>query len=810
MEENYFEVGQELNILEEVEKKLCFIGRKREIWKKYGPKATLLLGRIAERSAGGKDRCGWWVLLDSISPHVIFICGARGSGKSYTLGTIAEEIALKNPSLAVVLIDTLGVFWSMKYPNREEPEVERLKSWGLEPGGIQNVRVLIPYGFADKAPRETYDAFFMIKPAELSVDDWCLTFGISRYGPVGLLLDRTIEKVRNGYNKVVQSAERRELRRVMGKGSNYSIDDMIECVDSDAELTSKRAGFKTETRRALISRLTAAKEWGIFGGEGLNIRDIARAGMISVIDVSFLEENVRALVVGLLARKILAARVMATRKEAVERLLEGRMLDGLEEIPATWLLIDEAHTFSPSGSRKTAASEALIEFVKQGRRPGLTAVLATQQPSALSSKIISQVDMVIVHKLIFEDDIKAALKRVPTVLPAEFRSSAFIKMLPVGMAIIGDKETGRAFVASIRPRLSQHEGRESIPRLERPALPEKPKIWEEARGAALACVRSAPEQRASMQMIKAAIDEVASKHGVNLSLDSILMDLKRDGLIELNGDFVWVQKGAPPEQAAVAGQEILAIPFGADLETARRIASEDRRRRFGIFGEKERLVSLERIYYPLWRVLVDYSIDGKYVSLNVHIDAITGEILLLERGRVLRTSGVRKLTKLRPASRRVLFYLSKRGCATMHQLTTSLGMGRKSLVACLSELTALEMVRVKEEKDHKLFEASFPHQRFPERLIDRRILDIENLFKPSPEIVDIEKCVLIQPCIEEEGLRATLALWEGVELSKHELIYYPYWRATFADSRGITRNAIYDGLTGERDVYAEYVLRRRL
>lgn len=810
MEKNYFEVEQELDILEEVEKKVCFIGRKREIWEKHGSKAALLFGRIAERSASGKDRYGWLVLLDSISPHVIFICGARGSGKSYTLGTIAEEIALKNPSLAVVLIDTLGVFWSMKYPNREEPEIERLKSWGLEPSGIQNVRVLIPYGFADKAPRETYDAFFMIKPAELSVEDWCLTFGISRYGPVGLLLDRTIEKVRNGYNKVAHSAERRELRRVMGKGSNYSIDDMIECVDSDAELTSKKAGFKTETRRALISRLTAAKEWGIFGGEGLNIRDIVRAGMISVIDVSFLEENVRALVVGLLARKMLAARVMATRKEAVERLLKGRTLDGLEEIPATWLLIDEAHTLSPSGSRKTAASEALVEFVKQGRRPGLTAVLATQQPSALSSKIISQVDVVVVHKLIFEDDIKAALKRMPTVLSPEFRSSAFVKMLPVGMAIIGDKETSRAFVASIRPRLSQHEGRESIPRLERPALPEKPKIWEEAREAALACVRHAPGHLASIQVVEAAIDGVASKYGVNISLDSILMDLKREGLIELDGDFVRVQEKVPPREVVAAGQEISAVPFGVNLETMRRIASGDCRRRFGIFGEKERLVSLERIYYPLWRALVDCSVDGKYyISLNVHVDAVTSEILLLESGRVLRSSGVGKLTKLRPASRRVLFYLNKQGRATMDQLSTSLGMGHKSLVACLSELAALGMIRVIEEGSRKLFEASFSHERFPERLIDRRILDIENLLKPSSEIIDVEKCVLIQPCVEEEKLRATLALWE-VELSKFELIYYPYWRATFADSRGITRNAIYSGLTGERDVYAEYVLRRRL
>jgi DNA helicase HerA-like ATPase len=806
--ERSFEVEQDLDIIEDADGKICFIGRKREIWEKYGPRAALLLGRIIERSIKGKDRYDWRLLLDSISPHVIFICGARGSGKSYTLGVIAEEIALKNPNLAVILVDALGVFWSMKYGNREEAEVERLKAWGLEASGIRDVRVFIPYGFVGRAPRESYDAAFMIRPAELSAEDWCLTFGISRYGPVGLLLDRTIEKVRNGYTRVVYSAAgRRELKRVPGKGSNYTIDDLIECIDSDAELTSKKAGFKMETRRALISRLAAAEEWGIFGGEGMNLREIARAGMISVIDVSFLEENVRALVVGLLARKILAARVMATRREAVERLLDGRMIEGLEEIPATWLLIDEAHTFSPSGGRKTAASEALVEFVKQGRRPGLTAVLATQQPSALSSKIISQVDIVIIHKLIFEDDIKAALKRMPTVLPAEFKKAAFIKMLPVGVAVIGDKETGRAFVASIRPRLSQHEGRESIPRLESPALPEKPRVWEVAREAILARLKLAPERRMSIQDARVAIEKVAGKYGIDISPDSILMDLRRDGLLELDGDFILAPRG-PIREVVATAQEISAIPFSIDLEVARRMASRDRRRRFGVFGERERLISLERIYYPMWRALVDCPVDGRYVNLHVFVDAITGEILLLERGRLLRSSGAKRLVKLKPSSRRVLFYLCKHGHATMDRLSASLGLGRSSVASCLRELIALGMVRVREGRD-PTFEVSF-HFRLPGQLTDGRILGVENLLKPSREIVDVEKCVLVQPLLEEEGLREIFDLWDGVELSGHEIVYYPYWRATFEDSRGVTRNAIYDGLTGERDVYAEYVLRRRI
>ena len=73
-------------------------------------------------------------------------------------------------------------------------------------------------------------------------------------------------------------------------------------------------------------------------------------------------------------------------------------------IPPTWLFIDEAHTLIPSGNEMTAATAGLIEYVKQGRRPGLSLVFATQQPSAINTKVLSQLDVIMTHKLIFDDD----------------------------------------------------------------------------------------------------------------------------------------------------------------------------------------------------------------------------------------------------------------------------------------------------------------------------------------------------------------------------------------------------------------------
>ena len=99
---------------------------------------------------------------------------------------------------------------------------------------------------------------------------------------------------------------------------------------------------------------------------------------------------------------------------------------------------------------------------------GCSIVLATQQPSAIDSRILSQVDLLICHKLVYQDDIKAVLQRMPSEIPNKLSDFRFIRSLPIGSAIIGDKEesTSRAFFISVRPRISQHEGRERQPMFE--------------------------------------------------------------------------------------------------------------------------------------------------------------------------------------------------------------------------------------------------------------------------------------------------------------------------------------------------------
>jgi hypothetical protein len=228
--------------------------------------------------------------------------------------------------------------------------------------------------------------------------------------------------------------------------------------------------YKSNSTRALEMHLEAAKNWGIFSTTATPIQSLSVPNQVSVVDVSFLPDYSRALVVGILARKILDERTKIARYLKAEELGKKDIKpDGDGKIPVTWLMVDEAHVLVPSKGR-TAASEALVEYAKRGRMPGCALVLCTQQPHATDDRILSQVDVLICHNLSFMDDISAFRARAPSFLPLELSGQSFVRRLPVGAAVVADQSTTteRAFIMQVRPRVSEHAGRIIPPKAFRP------------------------------------------------------------------------------------------------------------------------------------------------------------------------------------------------------------------------------------------------------------------------------------------------------------------------------------------------------
>jgi len=464
-------------------KDAVILGKKFKVKKGAGCKGALFIGRVAEKGLKTsevekiEEICGKSVVINAMFPYVLFICGHRGSGKSYTMGVLAEELARSNLGIGIILIDPLGVFYSMKHGNVEKKEIEILEKWGMRPKGYPNTKVYVPTELASDFPPESWDARFSISAAELSVDDWCHAFGIDRFAPQGLLIAQAIDKTKKGYIAEFEEGEQVEVEG----NENFTIDDLTRCIERDVDISSKSVGFSKITQRAAVARLNSAKKWGVFAEEGTPLTELSVPNQVTVIDVSHprLGEGLRALFVGILARKILRERTKAARYEETEEMLveTGKEAQEMkrEEIPFTWLAIDEAHLLVPS-RKETAASIPIVEYAKQGRKPGCALLVCTQQPSATDPRVLSQADLMIVHTLTYEDDVKAYIKRAPSPIPDELKSTDFVRRLPVGVAIVSDKESNRAIVVAIRARSSMHAGREARPKMEE--KPEPPSIKE--------------------------------------------------------------------------------------------------------------------------------------------------------------------------------------------------------------------------------------------------------------------------------------------------------------------------------------------
>lgn len=374
--------------------------------------------------------------MDIARPHVMGVFGKRGTGKSYTLGVIAEELRQARDdirdNLSTLMVDSMGIFWSMKNPNEEDPVL--LDRWDLTPQPI-NIDLFVPEGqagsFRDRDVR--FDGTFAIRPGDLNAGDWALAFGIDITDPMGVLLERIVNDLRED------------------KGSGYAVQDLISYAESHDD-------FEENVRRALVNRFEAADDWGIFSVGAPAVEELTDRGSVTVLDVSMFEDlsagwSARALIVGLLARKMLRERMEAKRVEEIEA-MEGMQAS---ESPIVWMLIDEAHQFVPDEG-KTPASDPLLQWAKIGREPGVSLVLATQQPNKLHSDLLSQMDIMLTHRLTARNDIEALGNIMQTYVQEDLVD--YIDNLPRqdGAGIILDDNSERVYSVQIRPRLSWHAG----------------------------------------------------------------------------------------------------------------------------------------------------------------------------------------------------------------------------------------------------------------------------------------------------------------------------------------------------------------
>ena len=404
------------------------IGRNKEDLAVFGKEGTIYIGKQYVQM-GQTVSLSNKVFLDVNRPHVIMVAGKRGSGKSYFLSVIAEEmVKLKQEikqNLSFLFFDTMGIFWTMRFPNVRQEDL--LEKWEMAPEKF-DINIFTPKGFFNEYKNKGIsNNSFLIRTSELDSSDWANVFNLSMTDPEGILISRILEDLHE----------------------DYSIQDIIKAIQLYEKAEQK-------TRDNLENRFLAADKWGLFDRYGTELNDLIKAGEVSIVDIScYADVNIKALVIGLVSKKMLNERISSRKYEELQE-IQG--ITGKEnEMPLVWILIDESHNFLPREG-KTPATDSLIQILREGRQPGISLVLATQQPGEIHKDVLTQSDVVISHRLTAKADIEALNSMMQSYHVADLQR--YLNELPGlrGSAIVLDDNSERIYPIRVHPKRSWHGG----------------------------------------------------------------------------------------------------------------------------------------------------------------------------------------------------------------------------------------------------------------------------------------------------------------------------------------------------------------
>lgn len=422
------------------------VGRDKEAKKKIGEKALAYFGKGYVKM-GQYTSLSNKLFLDVAKSHVLLIAGKRGSGKSYTMGVLAEELTNlpkdTSENLASLIFDTMGIYWSMKYENRKDKAL--LEEWELKPKNLP-VKIFVPFGHYDlyRAKGVPIDEKFALDITEMTPEDWILTFGLELTHPTSILIERTLHK--------------------LIKKEEYNIQNVIDEIEKDEKSSQ-------EVKNSASALFEAARTWGVFAEsseDSTKVSDLVNAGTTTVMDLSMYSSigtfNVRALVISLLSKKIFKQRMTARKEEEVLSVSRGIDYSSYEEkkkMPLVWIFIDEAHEFLPKEG-KTIATDALVQLLREGRQPGVSLVLATQQPGQVHRDVMTQSDVVISHRVTSAPDIEALNQIMQSYLLNTIKEHMDNLPRLKGSAIILDDNSERIYPMRVRPRFTWHGGEAPI------------------------------------------------------------------------------------------------------------------------------------------------------------------------------------------------------------------------------------------------------------------------------------------------------------------------------------------------------------
>jgi len=339
---------------------------------------------------------------ESIIKRHLCILAKSGSGKSYVMGVIVEEMIKKG--LPLVIIDAHGEYTSLRHPNFDKQEFKAMKKFGVKPRSyIKNVVEFSPLIAGNK------------NAVPLFLDELNMEFDeILQLVPKATPLQRGI--LYEAY-KIAK-----EEKRV------YKLKDIIEIVRQ----------AKSNAKWNLLPQLEQIYATKIFSPNYTPIEEIVKKKRCSIINLKGTPPHIQ---------EILVAQLL-------NRIFEERRN---ENIPPLLVVIEEAHRYCPErGEGKSMAGDIIKTIATEGRKFGVGLAIITQRPARVDKNVISQCNTHIILRTTNPNDLKAVISSVEGLTSSAANE---IQRLPVGTAIIAGLPLQAPIFVEVRVRETLHGGK---------------------------------------------------------------------------------------------------------------------------------------------------------------------------------------------------------------------------------------------------------------------------------------------------------------------------------------------------------------
>lgn len=345
----------------------------------------------------GRDNLKVYLDLNKVLTKHVTVLAKSGSGKSYTVAVLLEELLIKK--IPVVIIDPHGEYSSLKYPNPKDKE--ELIKYGLKPQGF--LKQVIEYS----PDIETNPDAIPLKLSNKNMS--------------------TQELVQMLPTKLSASQLGLIYSALKNLGGRVDFEDLLYELESTEDSNGKWT---------LIDIFSYLKQLNLFSDSPTLMGELVTPGKMSIINLKGVDKDIQEIVTYKIINDL-----FSERKK--------------NNIPPFFLVIEECHNFVPERSFGQAKSSAVIRQVAaEGRKFGLGLCLISQRPSRVDKSAISQASTQLILKVTNPNDVKAVSNSVEGITTSTERE---LQNIPIGTALV----TGVVdipLLVNIRPRMSKHGG----------------------------------------------------------------------------------------------------------------------------------------------------------------------------------------------------------------------------------------------------------------------------------------------------------------------------------------------------------------